>query len=163
MSLTIMLVPAIIAAIAAASGTGVAGAVGAGLMANGKGPGTMQVATRMKDRVLLDAALADCGATGIQSTENSVKAEVDGSTLEMTKNPDGIWEAHFTQDGSRPIDEVAARELITRLDAAYAGRVQSAVAEKIRLRADDAGLELVSETVEDDATVTMVLNVRQGG
>ena len=33
---------------------------------------------------------------------------------------------------------------------------------RIRSRAGDAGLELVSETVGDDQEVTMVLNVRAG-
>ena len=53
-----------------------------------------------------------------------------------------------------------ATALIQRLDAAYALRVQHAVAERIRTRADTAGFELVSETRDEDDTVTMVLNVK---
>jgi hypothetical protein len=59
------------------------------------------------------------------------------------------------------VDGTFASDLVARLDGAYAARVQSAVAARIRAQADSAGFELVSETRDEDATVTMVLNVRQ--
>lgn len=163
MSVSIVLLPAAIAAIAAAIGAGSAGAVGAGIAARKGGPSTVQVATRMKDLALLQTALQDIGSTATQATESVVTASFGDISLTMTKNPEGIWEAHFQSVSGAVVDEQYVSGLITHLDRAYAARVQSAVAEKIRLRADSAGLDLVSESVDEDQTVTMVLNVRQGG
>ena len=73
--------------------------------------------------------------------------------------------ALFTQlygqraDG-RELAEAEAAELVSRLDAAYALRVQQTVAARIRERAASAGFELVSESRDDDDTVTMVLDVK---
>lgn len=163
MSVSIILLPAAIAAIAAAMGAGGAGIVGAGIVARKGGPSTLQVATRMKDLALLQDALRDIGAASTQATESEVKATIGDLSLTMTRNAEGIWEAHFESLSGAVVEEQNVAGLLTHLDRAYAARVQSAVAEKIRMRADSAGLDLVSETVDDDQTVTMVLNVRQGG
>jgi hypothetical protein len=40
--------------------------------------------------------------------------------------------------------------------------VQQALVQRLRERAPQAGMEIESETVEEDATVTMVLNVNRG-
>lgn len=163
MSVSIVLLPIAIAAIASAIGAGGGAAIGAGVSARKGGPSTVQVATRMKDLTLLQAALQDIGATATQATDAEVRATLGDINLTMTKNAEGIWEAHFESTSGAVVDENYVGGLITHLDRAYAARVQSAVAEKIRLRADSAGLDLVSESVDEDQTVTMVLNVRQGG
>ncbi|GAB3618207.1 hypothetical protein GCM10027416_27640 [Okibacterium endophyticum] len=123
----------------------------------------LSVRTRMKDEGLLAEALRDLGAVDIDLTADALAAVVDGVALDMAKTVDGIWEAHLTGADGGDVDEVTARDLLNRLDAAYAARVQTAVAERIRSRAEASGFELVSETTEEDSTVTMVLNVRTGG
>jgi hypothetical protein len=171
MSVSIVLIPAAIAAIASAAagtagavgvGAGVAGVISSMRGANAEDPATMQVRTRMKDRGLLAEALKDLGAVDVE-VGDQVAATVDGVQLVMQSTPEGVWVAEFTPvRGGEDVTTERATRLAERLDAAYAARVQAAVAERIRSRAGDAGLELVSETVDDDQSVTMVLNVRAG-
>lgn len=184
MSVTILLIPAALAAASLAGGTGLTAALAARREAREDGStssearngetrngetrsdeiGTaVNVRTRMKDRDLLDAALADLGAVDVSVGEAEVSAHVDGHVLTMTLTDEDVWEAHFVREDGLDADTTVAEDVIARLDAAYARRVQTAVAERIRARADAAGFELVSETRDEDATVTMVLNVRQGG
>jgi hypothetical protein len=171
MSVSIVLIPAAIAAIASAAAGG-AGAVGigagvAGVISSMRGAGAeeataLQVRTRMKDRGLLAEALKDLGAVDVE-VGDQVAATVDGIQLVMQSTPEGVWVAEFTPArGGADVTTEQATRFAERLDAAYAARVQAAVAERIRSRATDAGLELVSETVDDDQAVTMVLNVRAG-
>lgn len=168
MSVSIILIPAAIAAIASAAaggaatagvGIGLAGAIKSMTGADGRTADVVQVRTRMKDRGLLARALGDLGAVDVE-VGDEVAATIDGVQLVM-QQVDGIWGATFTAAKGEPevTAEVATR-LAERLDAAYAARVQAAVAERIREKATDAGLELVSESVDDDQTVTMTLNVR---
>lgn len=171
MSVSIILIPAAIAAIASAAaggaatagvGIGVAGMVRSMTSGGGAETATLQVRTRMKDRTLLAAALADLGAVDVE-VGDEVAATVGGIQLVMRSTPEGVWAADFTPAKGQPaVTTEAATKLAEALDAAYAARVQSAVAERIRNRATDAGLELVSETVDDDQSVTMVLDVRAG-
>ncbi len=187
MSVTILLIPA---ALAAASLAGGAGLTAAARSRNDAADGTsvgsdatdasdanastvMSVRTRMKDEGLLHAALEDLGAedigiadgstvAGDVSAADGVSARIGDLRLTMSLTADEVWEAHVEREDGLDVDESAAADLIARLDAAYAARVQSAVADRIRARADSAGFELVSETRDDDATVTMVLTVREG-
>jgi hypothetical protein len=172
MSVSIILIPAAIAAIATAAaggtaaagvGIGVAGAIRS--MTAGGGvdePAVLQVRTRMKDRGLLADALKDLGAVDVEAGAE-VAATVDGIQLVMRQTPDGVWAADFTPAPGRPaVTTEEATKLAEQLDAAYAARVQTAVAQRIRERASDAGLDLVSETVGENREVTMVLDVRAG-
>lgn len=171
MSVSIILIPAAIAAIATAAaggagaagvGVGIAGIVRSVTSGGGTETSTLQVRTRLKDRGLLADALKDLGAVDVE-VGDEVAATVDGIQLVMKANPDGIWAANFTAaKGRAEVTTEDATRLAERLDAAYAARVQTAVADRIRAKANDAGLELVSETVDDDQSVTMVLDVRAG-
>jgi len=164
MSISLILIPAALAAAAALGATGVAGAARefAGTKPEGGGgePVAVAVQTRMKDPNLLAAALGDLGATSVDSRDGSLVAVVDGFEVEMTRTEDGVWAAHLERLDGHDVSEEEATTFIGRLDAAYAAHVQRAVAERIRSRADAAGFELVSETRDDEDTVTMVLNVK---
>lgn len=164
MSISLILIPAALAAAAALGGTGVIGAIAA-TSGDRTDPGggeavPISVQTRMKDPELLAAALADLGATSVSAGDGSVTATVDGLEIEMARTDDGVWGAHLQRVDGHDVTEAEATELVARLDAAYARHVQRAVAERIRSRADQAGFELVSETRDDSDTVTMVLNVK---
>jgi hypothetical protein len=163
MSVTLVLIPLALAAAAAAGGVGV---IGATTMAKSNDDEAseptpaVRVRTRMKDSTLLADALESLGASDVTVSRSKVSAEIDGVALTMTFIDDGVWEAHVESLDGRIVTETTATELVQRLDAAYAAMVQHAVAEKIRLRADGSGFDLISETREADDTVTMVLNVR---
>jgi hypothetical protein len=164
MSVTLILLPIALAAAAAAGGAGALGAVltAKGSDSAGTAPAAVRVRTRMKDSTLLSNALTNLGATNITVSATRVTAEtvIDGASLTMTLTDDGVWEAHVEGLDGTEITVATATELLQRLDGEYAAMVQQAVAEKIRLRAESSGFDLVSETREADDTVTMVLNVR---
>lgn len=174
MSVSLILVPTALAIAAAVGGTGIAGIASlrddSAASAAGGGGGTadqqqelrpVEVQTRMKDPTLLGAALGDLGAGRIDVAADRISAELEGVLLQMERTPDGVWAAHLSASDGRVVHEDEAAALITRLDAAYARRVQQTVAERIRQRADGAGFELVSETRDEDDSVTMVLAVRE--
>lgn len=161
MSVTLILIPLALAAAAAAGGVGVLGATTMAKSDVESGPApAVRVRTRMKDSTLLATALENLGATGVTVSGSRVEASVDGVSLTMTVTDEGVWEAHVESLDGRTVTEATATELVQQLDASYAALVQQAVAEKIRLRAEDSGFDLVSETRDVDNTVTMVLNVR---
>lgn len=161
MSVTLILIPLALAAAAAAGGVGVLGATTMAKSDVESGPApAVRVRTRMKDSTLLATALENLGATGVTVSDSRAEASVDGVSLTMTVTDEGVWEAHVESLDGRTVTEATATELVQQLDASYAALVQQAVAEKIRLRAEDSGFDLVSETRDVDNTVTMVLNVR---
>lgn len=167
MSVSLILIPAAIAAVTAISATGVGGILSLGGRAEaeessdvGDAARPVAVQTRMKDPELLGDALRDIGALNVSVTGDGITAELDELTIAMTRTPEGIWAAHLERLDGHELAASDATALVQRLDAAYALRVQQAVAERIRSRADTAGFELVSETRDEDDTLTMVLNVK---
>lgn len=166
MSISLILVPAALAAAAALGGTGVVGALslntGAKTDRGSSGSEAVPVAvqTRMKNPDLLAAALADLGATHASLDEGVLTATLDGLEVVMSRTEEGVWGAHLSRLDGHEVTEAEATAVMTELDAAYARHVQRAVADRIRARADQAGFELVSETRDEDDTVTIVLNVR---
>ncbi|MGA7147063.1 MAG: hypothetical protein WBX17_01065 [Microbacterium sp.] len=169
MSVSLILIPAAIAAVTAISATGVGGVLSlAGRSEEKESAGAdadtaarpVAVQTRMKDPELLGDALRDIGAVTVSVTDAGISAELDDIAVTMTRTPEAVWAAHLERLDGHELGTAEATALIQQLDAAYALRVQQAVAERIRTRADTAGFELVSETRDEDDTVTMVLNVK---
>ncbi len=115
------------------------------------------VGTRMRDGALLARALEDTGAS-VDVSADSLLIRWTGMAARFDRDPAGVWNAHFSGD----VDERRAREVVGLIDAAYGRRVQATVLERLRQRAGAAGFRLESETVEDDASVTLVLTVQQG-
>ncbi|MEJ1086895.1 hypothetical protein WDU99_01035 [Microbacterium sp. Mu-80] len=177
MSVSLLLIPAALAVAGVVGGIGVAGVqsqsgTDASQKSGKSAPGReipadetvtpLQVQTRMKNAGLLASALHDLGATSIDTVDGELTAVVDDLSLRMTRDADGIWTAHVTGTDGREADVSDATALMTRIDGAYARRVQQEVAARIRARAADAGFELVSESRQSDDSVTMVLSVRSG-
>lgn len=173
MSVTLLLIPAALAAATVAGTAGTAGVLSmlGGERAGGEieredevataAPRPVEVRTRMKDPTLLADALRALGATGVESVEGDILAEVDGIALRLSRTPDEVWQIHAERVDGFELAEADAVALAERLDAAYAAEVQRAVAARIRARADAAGFELSSETRDDDDTLTMVLTVKE--
>lgn len=150
MSVSIVLVPIAIAAISAwqasKSETDVQGRT------------MCQVGTRMRDESLLVAALRDTHAA-VTKPGDTLVADWAGVRAEFGRDADGIWQAHFTGD----VDEERAVGIIQAIDQAYGLQVQRAVIEKLKERAPAAGMSVVSERVEIDDSMTLVLEVGAGG
>ncbi|MBO3662116.1 hypothetical protein [Microbacterium stercoris] len=158
MSVTISLIPLALAAAGLLTAGTAAHAGDALASRTTRGERAVGLRTRLKDRGLLEHALADIGATDITVGEE-VAAAFGDIRIEMAQDDDGIWQAHVTGEHSDGELTERGTELLAELDAAYALRVQQAVAQRIRERADAAGFELASEQREGD-TVTMTLTVK---
>ena len=149
MSISILLVPAVAAATAAAA------ALTERHDQRGEDRVVCQVQTRMRDAALLAAALRDTRAVVTGEDEHALQAEWQGVSARFVRDEDGIWTAHFTGD----VDRQRAIEIVTAVDAAYGRHVQQTVIQRLRDRAPAAGLRLESETVKADASVELVFTV----
>jgi hypothetical protein len=114
------------------------------------------VGTRMKDPMLLAAALSDAGADVRWQGEELISRWPDGE-VRFTREHDGptpgIWTAHASDD----LGETRAVELVRLVDHAYGRQVQRVVVERVKHRSAEAGMRIESETVDDDTNVTLVL------
>ncbi|MFE5291846.1 hypothetical protein ACFQ8T_06660 [Isoptericola sp. NPDC056618] len=117
-----------------------------------------RVQTRMRDVRLLAAALADTQAVVTWSAEALV-ADWQAIHAEFRRDDQGIWQVDMTGD----VDQDSATTIVKAVDLAYGRQVQRAVLTRLHERAPAAGLTVVSERVEDDDSVTLVLDVHQGG
>jgi hypothetical protein len=142
MSLEVLLIPAAIAAYAAWQAHAEAGTK------------HCRVETRWRHSGLLMQALHDLPAADISSTSDSTTATINGIATSFSRRADGIMTAHFPLGTS--VD--AAMDVVNQVDAAYTRRVQDAVYRRIRSRVQELGYELASETVDDDETITLVVN-----
>lgn len=115
------------------------------------------VQTRMRDSELLVAALTDTGAAVTRSAE-AITGNWRGVRAQFQRDSSGIWQVDFTGE----VDEQRAAEIVVAIDQAYGRQVQQTVLARLRARAPSAGMTVASETVEDDDSVTLVLNVGAG-
>jgi hypothetical protein len=157
LSVEILLVPLALAAAHAV--VAVAGAVTAAVGDDGRERKAIAVQTRLKHPGLLVDALASVGATATAQSDGSVSGTWEGIAFRFVHNEDGTLSAHFDAD----VDVARAQELILATDAAYAKAVQETVAQRVRDRAAELGMTVESETMGEDESVTLVLNVDQAG
>jgi hypothetical protein len=113
------------------------------------------VETRWRHVGLLTHALEDLGAENISSTADSTSATINGVATTLSRGENGIMTAHFALD--MKVDDAVA--IVNEVDSAYTRRVQDAVYRRIHTRVTELGYELDSETVDDDETITLVVNV----
>lgn len=146
MSVSLILVPAAMAAVAAWKASRPE--------TDAHGRTVCHVATRMRNEHLLAAALADTGASTALH-ESRLSAEWQGVQADFRRDADGAWSVHLVGE----VDTARAEQIIAAVDAAYGRRVQQEVLAKLRERAPRAGMTLESETVENDDSVTVVLTV----
>jgi hypothetical protein len=149
MSVSLLLVPLAVAAVAVANGAR------AERTADGKV--ICQVRTRMRDENLLGAALRATGAV-VSAIGTDLQAGWDGVEASFRRDTEGIWSAHFTG----AVTTERAVEIVTAIDAAYGRQVQQAVLDRIRDGAPAASLRLESENVAEDASVRLVFQVEAG-
>ena len=114
-----------------------------------------QIVSRLTNGPLLVRALQDLGGSITRDASNHVVAAFPWGDLSMTRPSSGIWTAHFPPHVIRE----EAHQVVQQVDEAYGLLVQQEVLAKLRERAPQAGMTVESETVADDRTVTLVLNV----
>ncbi|MER5453830.1 hypothetical protein ABT008_03510 [Micromonospora sp. NPDC002389] len=147
MSISLVLLPLAVAAVAAAHGVT--------SRSEQEGRIVCEVQTRMRDENLLAAALRDTAAV-VAVAPDSITADWAGVRASFQRDEAGIWSAHFTGD----IDEPRAVEVVRAVDVAYGRQVQRAVLERLRQQAPAAGLRLESEQVTEDDAVRLVFAVQ---
>lgn len=143
MSLEILLIPVAMAAYAAWQARAEAGAH------------NCLVETRWRHVGLLTQALHDLGAGDVSATGDSASATINGVPTIFCRGQDGIMTAHFPLGTN--VDEAVA--IVNEVDSGYTRRVQDAVYRRIRSRVSELGYEIDSEAVDDDETITLVVNV----
>ncbi|RJO75201.1 hypothetical protein D5S18_17745 [Nocardia panacis] len=116
------------------------------------------VSTRLGDPRLLAGALADAGADRIVLGAEQIDVAWSDRTAHLRRDADGVWSADF----AGITDEKCCVDTVLAIDRAYGLRVQQEVLRRLRGRVPAAGMTLVSETTNTDASVTMVLEVRHG-
>ncbi|GAA3288635.1 hypothetical protein Dvina_43405 [Dactylosporangium vinaceum] len=146
MSVSLILVPLVIAATAAH----------AGLQQGRDAVSVCQVQTRMRDANLLGAALRDTRAA-VTSDRDGLVADWAGVRARFVRDEQQIWTAHFTGDVTEP----QAVDIVRAIDAAYGRQVQAAVLERLTRRAPAAGLRLESRSVTPDRAVRLVFAVER--
>lgn len=115
------------------------------------------VQTRMRDAGLLAEALSDTGASvGVDA--EVITADWLGVQAQFRRSEAGVWHVALSGD----VDEEKAPAIATAVDQAYGRRVQQAVLQRLRERAEPAGMRIESERVEDDASVVVTLTVGAG-
>lgn len=148
MSVEIILLPIAVAAVSAWQ---------AKRSADEAGRQVVAVNTRMRNEHLLQRALTDTQAT-VTRDDDVLTATWPHTQGRFTRDDQGVWSAHFAGD----TDQEQATTLITAIDTAYGRHVQHEVLTRLRERAPEVGMEVESETTEDDHSVTLVLNVNAG-
>ncbi|WP_432976419.1 hypothetical protein [Dactylosporangium sp. CA-233914] len=145
MSVSLILVPLVIAATAAHAG-----------LTKGKDSTVVKVETRMRDAALLAAALRDTRAA-VTTEDADLVADWAGVRARFSRDERHIWTAHFTGD----VDEARATDIVRAVDAAYGRQVQRAVLTRLTERAPAAGLRLESRSVTPDRAVRLVFAVER--
>jgi hypothetical protein len=145
MSVSLLLVPLVIAATAAHA-----------KLTMGADAKACTVQTRMRDPELLAAALRDAQAV-VTGDRDGLVADWAGVRARFSRDESQIWRAHFTGD----VDEAKAVQIVGAVDAAYGRQVQAAVLDKLTARAPGAGLRLESRTVTAESAVRLVFAVER--
>lgn len=150
MSISIVLIPAAIAAATWAASHGE--------KRESEGRTVIGVSTRMRDVGLLAGALADTSALVTPQSADSLIARWQNVTAHFHRDParaDAAWQVDFIGE----VSEESVPGIVAAVDAAYGRRVQQAVLARLRERAPQAGMTIASETVDDTDTVTVVLDL----
>lgn len=113
------------------------------------------VATRWRHEGLLSQALGDLGAENLSTSKGETSATINGIATTFSRGADGTMTAHLPQD----TDIEGATAIVNQVDSAYTRRVQDAVYRRVRQRASELGYQVESETVDEDETITLVVNV----
>jgi hypothetical protein len=110
----------------------------------------------MKNLELLQNSMRNIGCTTTMQ-ENEIAASLNSIFFTFKKNAEGIWAARFVAGTTVEV----AEQIISQIDKAYGIEVQAEVLRKIKERAPQSGMTLESETINEDASVTLVLAVNQ--
>lgn len=114
----------------------------------------VSVETRMKNQDLLVNAMQNSGCT-VTSTPNEIAGSFNSILFSFKRDGNGVWNATFIPGTTLQ----TATQIVQSIDRAYGLEVQAEVLRKIKERAPQNGMTLESETVNSDASISLVLAV----
>jgi UDP-N-acetylglucosamine enolpyruvyl transferase len=153
MSVEMLLIPIVIAAVGTA-GTGVS--IFSSNKEISKDKNIMVYETKMKDKELLKNALEVFGHKPFLE-ENLIDIDLDEYNLIFQLNEQNIFEAVFQGD----ITEEQAQVMVSNIYDEYTKLVQERVYYKVLENIKDYDIDLESESVHDDNSIVLTLNIRE--
>ncbi len=140
-------------------GLAIASAVAARKRAEAEGMATMAVQTRMRDDEVLMEALRDLGCEAGPVADGGVRATRGAFEFDFRRDEDGVLEGHFGED----VTPEEAEAFVADLDEEYTRVVQARVYQRVLDRARQHGMTVASESVEDDNSIVLTLEVEEAG
>lgn len=138
-------------ALAVAGGAGIAVAAGSSQVVPDAPREVRSVSTRFKDGELLLEALGE----GAGERDGAIHGAVEGLPVAFATGPDGAYVAYFHGE----VAPAQAEAAVLGLDAAYGGLVQRNARDRVIAQAPGYGLSLEDETVEEDGSIVLTLQV----
>jgi len=111
--------------------------------------------TRMRDEELLIAAASVLDPDVSSVSEASGIERLVGTELSFRRLDGGAFEAQFPPT----VSSEQARSLLETLDGEYTRLVQARVYEQVLAQAEQQGLSLESERVDEDSSIVLTLRV----
>lgn len=145
LSVSLALIPVAIA---------VAGAIATRREAQQDPQDSFRLRTRMKDEELLHAALENYGCGSVVAGE-TVDSALGDTRMVFGRDETGAFEALFVGD----ISAEHGASFLAELDEEYTLLVQQRVYQNLLSRAEERGLVVESEQVQEDNSVTITLRV----
>lgn len=121
-----------------------------------KAPRSVDVSSRMKNEELLQKAFEAHGVK-VRKKLGVWSGTWDGHFFSYHRNEQGLLVFSFPKD----MDVEKAKSFIADIDQSYGYLVQRLLVARIQERVTLSGFSLESERVEQDHTVTMVLNLNR--
>ncbi len=140
-------------------GLAIASAVAARKRAEAEGMPTVAVRTRMRDDEILIEALRELGCEAGPVPDGGVRATRGSFEFSFRRDESGVLEGHFGTD----VTSEEAEAFVADLDDEYTRLVQTHVYQRVLDRAQQHGMTVSSETVEDDNSIVLTLEVEEGG
>ena len=145
MSVSLALIPVAIA---------VAGAIATRKEAQRDPQDSFRLETRMKDEGLLNAALESYGCRSVV-TGGTVDSALGDTRMVFERDERGVFDALFVGD----ISAEHAGAFLTELNEEYTLLVQQRVYQNLLSRAEERGLVVESEEIQEDNSVMITLRV----
>lgn len=138
-------------------GLAIASAVAARKEARVAGKPTMAVQTRMRNDEILMEALRDLSCEAAPVAGGGVRATRGAFEFTFRRDENGVLEANFGVD----VTPEEAEAFVTDLDDEYTRLIQARVYQRVLERAQQHGMAIDSESVEDDNSIVLTLRVEE--
>jgi len=138
-------------------GLAIASAIAAPKEAKAEGKPTMAIQTRMRDDEILLEALRDLGCEAQPVDGGGLSAIRGAFEFTFRRDENGVLEANFGAE----VTPEEAEAFVTDLDDEYTRLIQARVYQRVLERAQQHGMAIESENVEDDNSIVLTLRVEE--